>query len=80
MAADVGFEVRVHLLNGQINQSVESAALGWTVEPHKFKTIGLYYKSRFIWSFDAHGKTSKELLKEIIDYAAICMCFQSAME
>lgn len=79
MSADIGFDVRVHLLNGQLNASPESLALGWTVEPHKFKYIGIYYKNKFVWSFDAEGKTAKELLKQIIDYASICMNFQYAI-
>lgn len=79
VSADVGFDVRVYLLNGQLNAGIENKALGWTLEPHLFKSIGLYYKGRFVWAFDADGKTAKELLKEIIDYACICMNFQSAL-
>jgi hypothetical protein len=79
MSADVGFDVRVHLLNVQLNAGVENKALGWALEPHLFKSIGLYYKGRFVWAFDADGKTGKELLKEIIDHACVCMNFQSAV-
>lgn len=79
MSADVGFDVRVYLLSGQLNASPESLALGWTVEPHKYKNIGLYYKNKFVWSFDAEGKTAKELLKQIIDYASICESFKDAL-
>jgi hypothetical protein len=80
MQNDIGFSVRVKLLNGRLNSSVENAALGWTIKEHQFKTIGLYYNDVFIWCFEAEGKTPNELLKEVINHASICECFLSAMK
>lgn len=80
MNNDTGFSVRVKLLDGRLNSSVENEALGWTLKEHKFMTIGLYYKDVFIWCFEAAGKTPNELLKEIITHASICECFASAMK
>lgn len=80
MSADVGFAVRVHLLNVRLNESAESAALGWTVQAHREKTVGLYYKGRFVWMFDANGKTPRELMAEIVSYVGACMNFLDVLK
>lgn len=80
MSADVGFDVRVYLLNSSLNESVESKLLGWTLKPHIFKNVGLYYKEKFVWSFEAEGKTPRELLREIMEYACVCMNFMEVLK
>jgi len=80
MTSALTFDQRVAALNERLNNSPESAGLGWTVEAGKHNYVLIFYRGVFVHGIEATGQKPGDLLRNVIDMASACMMFADVLK